>query len=92
MDSSEWTIGADGRSATHSSGFTLSVEGNPKDPQGVNPGRFPAGLSAIEQVRLLRLGVEAIAAAAKAGQQKRSAPERPVLSIRKRESDTKTPA
>lgn len=92
MDNNEWTIGADGRSATHSCGFTLTVEGNPKDPQSVNPGRFPAGLSAIEQVRMLRLGVEAIAAAAKSGQPKRNAPERPVLSIRKRESNSKTPA
>lgn len=91
MDFNDWKVGADGRSATHGSGFTLTVEGKPADPSAVHPGRFPAGLSAVEQVRLLRHGVEAIAEAAS----KRPAPsvtfksrsDRPVLSIKR-----KTPA
>lgn len=62
-----WSIAPNGRKAQHESGFTVEVEGNPADPHSVNPGKFPQGLSAIEQVRLLRMGVEAIAQVAKQG-------------------------
>lgn len=96
-----WTVSADGLSARHSNGFIVQVEGNPRDPDSVNPGRFPDGLSAIDQVRLLRLGVEAIARAAKSNPAPRRAPPpapvarpkpagssgRPVLSM-KRKGDT----
>lgn len=103
MDFNDWTIGADGRSASHSSGFTVSVEGNPRDPQGVDLGRFPPNLSVIDQARLLRHGVEAIAEAAKGIKPQAAAPvpsapkvlrsniDRPVLSIRRKDA-TKTPA
>ena len=99
MDFNDWTLAPDGRSASHSCGFTLSVEGNPRDPQGVNPGRFPPELSIIDQARLLRHGVEAIAKAAKGGAAPkaptvvtRPASDRPVLSIKRKSSDTETPA
>ncbi|UTA46397.1 hypothetical protein L1F30_09445 [Simiduia sp. 21SJ11W-1] len=98
MDFEDWVVGPDGQSAKHSSGFTITVDGNPRDPQGVNPGKFPQGLSVIDQARLLRLGVEAIARAAKQKAAPRPKPampksnvDRPVLSI-KRKSETKTPA
>ena len=106
MDFTDWKVGSDGSSATHASGFTVTVEGSPRDPSGVHPGRFPPGLSAIEQVRLLRHGVEAIAQAARRperAERSRPAPkperssDRPVLSIRRasaeqKSTDTKTPA
>ncbi|AFU97611.1 hypothetical protein [Simiduia agarivorans] len=94
MDFDDWKVGGDGRSASHPSGFTLTIEGNPKDPSAVNPGRFPPGLSAIEQVRLLRHGVEAIASAAKrvAPAMPKSPSDRPVLSIKRKSPDAKTPA
>ena len=100
MDFNEWTLAPDGRSASHSCGFTLSVEGNPRDPQGVNPGRFPPHLSVIDQARLLRHGVEAIAKAAQRPVSPRvvppvggkAIPDRPVLSIKRNNTDTETPA
>lgn len=67
MNFEAWTVDLTTLSATHESGFRIDVEGNPRDPSAVNPGRFPKGLNGIEQVRLLRHGVEAIAKAAKAG-------------------------
>ncbi len=94
MNLDAWTVGASGLSATHESGFSISVEGNPKDPSAVNPGRFPAGLTAVEQARLLRLGMEAIAkrgaSVAPAPKQKplyvapANKPERKVLSLKKK--------
>lgn len=67
MDFTAWTVDLASLSATHSCGFSLQVEGNPQDPSALFPGKFPAGLSSIEQVRLLRTGVEAIAKAAEGG-------------------------
>jgi hypothetical protein len=99
MDFEDWTLGADGQSAQHVSGFSLTVDGNPRDPQGVNPGRFPPGLSVIDQARLLRHGVEAIAKAARQKSAPKPKPampksniDRPVLSIRRKTSEPKTPA
>lgn len=66
MDFEAWTVDLTTLSATHESGFSLSIEGHPKDPSNVNPGRFPAGLSGVEQARLLRHGIEALAKAAPA--------------------------
>ncbi len=65
MDYAAWTVDLKSLTATHSSGFRLEVEGNPKDPNAVHPGKFPAGLSSIDQVRLVRTGVEAIASEGK---------------------------
>lgn len=65
MNFEAWTVDLKSLSATHESGFRLEVEGNPKDPSAVHPGKFPPGLSSIEQVRLVRYGVEAITKTAK---------------------------
>ncbi|MGH1373922.1 MAG: hypothetical protein ACRBBW_17920 [Cellvibrionaceae bacterium] len=65
MDYAAWTVDLKSLTATHSSGFRIEVEGNPKDPNAVHPGKFPAGLSSIDQVRLVRTGVEAIASEGK---------------------------
>lgn len=61
----DWEVNLGAMSATHACGFTLSVEGSAKNPSAVHPGPFPKNLSALEQVRLLRHGVEAIAKASK---------------------------
>ncbi len=98
MDFEAWTVDLKSLSARHECGFELDVEGNAKDPSAVNPGRFPAGLSGIEQVRLLRTGVEAIANAAKAQSLSRvkapsyvppkNKPQRPKLSLKKKSEPT----
>lgn len=61
MDFEAWTVELSGRSAKHTSGFTVRVAGDPANPYEVTPGRFPQDLSALDQVRLLRCGCEAIA-------------------------------
>lgn len=97
MNFDAWTVDLTTSSATHECGFKIELEGDPQDPFAVNPGRFPAELTSIEQVRLLRIGVEAIAKMAKespleksrpkpAPRQPRtqtSTPKRPVLSLKR---------
>ena len=61
MDYQAWTVNFSKLTATHDTGFTLQWEGRAQDPSAVHPGRFPKTLSSIEQVRLLRCGVEFIA-------------------------------
>lgn len=96
MDFNDWTVDLSSLSATHACGLTLQVEGSPKDPSAVFPGKFPAGLTSIEQVRLLRTGVEAIAKAASATSTapRKSAykapankPSRPLISLKKSSSE-----
>lgn len=70
----DWEVNLEAMSATHSTGFTLSVEGSVRNPSAVHPGPFPKHLSALEQVRLLRYGVEALAKAAKNSPQPVSKP------------------
>ncbi|MEJ2419493.1 MAG: hypothetical protein P8Y45_21725 [Exilibacterium sp.] len=96
MDLEAWTVNLSTLSAEHESGFTIEIEGNPTDPSSVNPGRFPAELNSIEQTRLLRYGMEAIAKAAKSAKTRTRAsapkkpayipppnkPRRPVLSLK----------
>lgn len=65
IDFDDWDVNLKALSAVHSSGFTLSVEGSARNPSAVHPGPFPKHLSSLEQVRLLRHGVEAIAKAGK---------------------------
>jgi len=94
MNFDAWSVDLKTASATHESGFRIEIEGNPKDPSAVNPGRFPKELSGIEQVRLLRIGVEAIAKAAKSHHSAPPAvpkprvsqhkPTRPVLSLKRK--------
>ncbi len=63
IDFEDWDVDLKKLSATHSCGFTLTVEGSVKNPSVVHPGPFPKHLSALDQVRLLRHGVEAISKA-----------------------------
>lgn len=57
MNFDDWTADLAKGIATHASGFTLRIEGNPKDPSEVYPGKFPDGMSFIDQARLLRSGL-----------------------------------
>ncbi len=95
MDFSAWVVDLKTLTATHDSGFRLEIEGSPKDPSAVHPGKFPKGLSSIEQVRLVRTGVEALATEAKQARSKSPAvvkkayvppankPKRDTLSLKK---------
>jgi len=67
MDFNDWVADIAAGTATHSSGFVLRVEGNPSDPSSVEPGKFPADLSFVDQARLLRCGLEFLAKQAKSG-------------------------
>lgn len=67
MNFEQWEVDVAAGTATHASGFTLRIEGNPRDPSEVYPGKFPASLSFPDQARLLRSGLEALAKASKAG-------------------------
>lgn len=95
MDFNAWRVDNSGYSATHDCGFTVTVEGNPASPMAVKPGRFPKELSSIEQVRLLRHGVEAIAQQAKVSRPPRqtakppqyAGPRRSTLSLKRKETE-----
>ncbi len=65
MDFNAWNVDLKAASAYHSTGFRLVVEGSPIHPQGVVPSHFPEGVTAVEQVRLIRSGLKAIMAAAR---------------------------
>lgn len=57
MNFDDWTADLAAGIATHASGFTIRIEGNPKDPSEVYPGKFPEGISFVDQARLLRSGL-----------------------------------
>lgn len=61
MNFEDWMADAAADTATHSSGFSIRIEGNPKDPSDVYPGKFPEGISFVDQARLLRAGLEFLA-------------------------------
>lgn len=61
MNFEDWAVDTAAGTAIHASGFTIRIEGSPKDPSEVYPGKFPDGISFIEQARLLRSGLEALA-------------------------------
>lgn len=63
MNFDDWTADVATGVVTHASGFTVRVEGNPKDPSEVYPGKFPDGISFVDQARLLRSGLEFLAKA-----------------------------
>lgn len=63
MDFNDWVADVAAGTATHASGFVLRIEGNPRDPSSVDPGKFPADLNFIDQARLLRSGLEFLAKA-----------------------------
>jgi hypothetical protein len=92
MNFEAWNVDLDTASAVHECGLRITVEGDPANPNGVNPGKFPEHLSAVEQARLLRCGLEAIQKAALSARSARSAepksvvkhtPTRPLLSLKK---------
>ena len=91
MNFESWNVDLDSASAVHESGFKITVDGDPANPSGVNPGKFPEQLSAVEQARLLRSGLEAIqkqaAQRGRAHFQERVSPprkpSRPILSLKK---------
>lgn len=64
MDFDAWNVDLESLSAFHVTGFRITIEGSPLQPEGVSPSHFPAGLSAVEQARLLRCGMKAIKRAA----------------------------
>lgn len=61
MDFTDWVADLAAGTATHSSGFVLQIQGDPRDPSAVDPGKFPPELSFAEQARLLRSGLEFLA-------------------------------
>ncbi|WP_039913402.1 hypothetical protein [Cellvibrio mixtus] len=63
MNFDDWTADLAIGTATHANGFTIRIEGNPKDPSEVYPGKFPEGISFVDQARLLRSGLEFLAKA-----------------------------
>jgi hypothetical protein len=63
MNFDDWTADVATGTATHTSGFTIRIEGNPRDPSEVYPGKFPEGMSFVDQARLLRSGLEFLAKA-----------------------------
>lgn len=97
MDYDSWHVDIAEATVKHPSGFKIMVEGDLSDPSSISPTNFPAGLSAAEQARLLRCGMQALARAAKANPVLRrppptvaaarptfkNKPERPVLSLKR---------
>lgn len=61
MNFEDWVADLATGTATHASGFTIRIEGSPKDPSDVYPGKFPDGISFVDQARLLRSGLEFLA-------------------------------
>jgi hypothetical protein len=64
MNFEEWVADMATNTASHKSGFNLRIEGNPRDPSEVYPGKFPEGMSFVDQARLLRSGLEFLAKSA----------------------------
>lgn len=94
MNFESWSVDLETASAVHACGFKVGVEGDLGNPSGVHPGQFPEGLTAVEQARLLRCGLEAIVKAAQTRSQEQGRakfadriaqhkPTRPVLSLKK---------
>lgn len=67
MDFNAWEADLSAGTATHSSGFVLKIEGHPKNPSSVDPGKFPPELSFVDQARLLRCGMDFLAKASDSG-------------------------
>ncbi len=61
---SDWQLDLNEGSALHSSGFSVRIEGDPRDPSAVTPGGMAVNVSVVDQARLLREGMAALAAAA----------------------------
>lgn len=87
LDYQSWTLDLARGRAEHSSGFSLEVEGDARNPSGVAPANYPKGLSFAEQARLLRSGMEALAAAASAGGGAVAGRSAPVINSRARKAE-----
>lgn len=94
MNFESWNVDLSSACAVHECGFKITVEGDPANPMGVHPGKFPEALSAVEQARLLRCGLEAMQKAASRANAERGRPRtpervppkkpsRPILSLKK---------
>ena len=98
MNFETWTVDLKSASAIHPCGFKVVVEGDLCNPMGVHPGKFPEGLTAVEQARLLRCGLEAIISTAQNNNWRQdksrfaeraqaapnpNKPARPILSLKK---------
>ena len=71
---SEWKVDISAEKATHDSGVEILFSGNPESNSfDGKPTGFPPGLTAIEQVTLIRTGFEAYRAA----YQQEGVPRRP---------------
>lgn len=63
IDFDAWQTDVENGRAVHASGFSLSVEGDVRNPSSVAPADYPQGLSYADQARLLRCGMQALASA-----------------------------
>lgn len=73
IDFEAWSVDVLAGKAVHATGFAIVVEGDPADPTGVAPGRFPESLTAVQQATLLRCGIEMLSRAAAKARQKSAA-------------------
>lgn len=71
MDFDSWHVDIAEATVRHPSGFRIVVEGNLTDPSGISPSNFPDGLTAAEQARLVRCGMQALMKAARNGSVRR---------------------
>lgn len=96
MDFDSWHVDIAEATVRHPSGFRIVVEGNLADPSGISPSHFPDGLTAAEQARLVRCGMQALMKAARNSPARRprtpvappkpqfkNKPDRPVLSLKR---------
>lgn len=75
IDYEAWEVDLPSGRALHASGFSVTVEGDVRDPSGVAPADYPPGLSYAEQARLLRCGMEALARAPEGQARHHKAPQ-----------------
>jgi hypothetical protein len=61
MNLQDWTVDLTQNTLTHSNGFKIRFEGDPKEPTEIYPENFPANLSFADQAGLLRSGLEFLA-------------------------------
>lgn len=69
MNFRNWDIDLTSKTARHASGFQIVVEGDPLEPSGIMPKRFPRQLNAADQAKLLRIGLHVMMAEARRGEQ-----------------------
>lgn len=65
IDFDAWTVDLLSGTARHASGALIQIEGDAANPSSVDPNNFPKELDFLQQARLLRSGMEALAKAAR---------------------------